>query len=138
MTKLSALLSCLALIALLYTGCAKKVVAVHPGAISNYDSYAYDILTVEQGAINTAKAAFMAGTLPADAKDKLNAAIVQYNLTLAAWQGYHAAGGDSTALQQAIATLVSSVGALQAILHSAPSLMGPPRSAILMPGVIYG
>ena len=126
------------LIPLLFSGCAKKVVAVHPGAISNYDSYAYDILTVEQGAINTAKAAFTAGTLPPDAKDKLNAAIVQYNLTLAAWQGYHAAGGDSTALQQAITTLVSTVGALQAVLHSAPSLMGPPRSTILVPGVIYG
>jgi len=75
---------CLAL-----AGCAKTV-AVHPGAISNLDSYAYDLLIVEQDSINTAKAQYQAGQLPASAKTALNAAIDQYNITEATWQSYHA------------------------------------------------
>jgi len=99
-------------------GCAKKV-QVHPGAISNLDSYAYDILLVEQDAINTAKAQFQAGQLPPAAKEPINYAIQQYNVTQGAWQAYHAGGGDATKLQQALNALVGAVGELQKII--APS-----------------
>ena len=49
---------------LMLSGCAKKV-SVHPGAISNLDSYSYDILIVEQDAINNARnqAVQLSGTL---------------------------------------------------------------------------
>lgn len=98
-------------------GCAgKKAVAVHPGSISDYDSYAYDLLLVEQAAITEARAQYTAGSLPPAAHDPLNQAIKQYNATEAIWQAYHATGGDSTALQQAINALVAAVGTLQGLL----------------------
>jgi hypothetical protein len=97
-------------------GCAKKVVSVHPGAISDYDSYAYDILLVEQSAINEARSQFVAGNLPPAAKGPLNTAITQYNLAEAGWKAYHGTGGDATALQQAIDALVAAVGILQKAL----------------------
>jgi hypothetical protein len=97
-------------------GCATKV-PVHPGAVSNIDSYAYDLLLVEQEAINSARTAFLAGQLPPNAKAPLNAAIAQYNITLGAWQGYHSgATKDSTVLQGAVDALVGAVGALQTSL----------------------
>lgn len=106
----SLLLLCASLVTV---GCAKKV-AVHPGAVSNLDSYAYDVLLVEQDAISNAKAAFLAGSLPANSKDPLNAAIKQYDITLGAWQGYH--GGlttDATILQNAVDALIGAVAALE-------------------------
>ena len=111
---------------LLVTGaCHKKVVSVHPGAISDYDSYSYDILTVEQSALNEAKAQYLAGNLPAGAKDPLNTAIAQYGTALAMWQGYHASGGDSSALAQAIQALVTAVGTLQQFLGHQPAPAKP-------------
>lgn len=97
-------------------GCAKKPIAVHPGAISNLDSYGYDILLVEQAAILEAKNQFNAGSLPAAAKEPLNYAIQQYNLTQAAWQSYHAGNKDDAKLQQALNALVGAVGQLQQML----------------------
>lgn len=96
-------------------GCHKQV-AVHPGAVSNLDSYTYDVLLVEQDAISTAKTAYLAGNLPPAAKDPLNYAIAQYNTTQAAWQAYHSGGGDATKLQQALTSLVAAVGELQKII----------------------
>src|SRR5438132_13501491 len=60
------------LLAFATVGCHKKVVATHPGAISNLDSYAYDILLVEQDALNDAVAKYKAGQLPMGTKDVLN------------------------------------------------------------------
>jgi cation transport regulator ChaB len=95
-------------------GCAKKAVSVHPGAISNLDSYAYDVLLVEQDTINQAKAEFQGGQLPSSAKDPLNYAIKQYNVAHVAWETYHNGAnqraGDASALQQAIEVLVAAVG----------------------------
>ena len=96
-------------------GCHKQA-QVHPGAISNIDSYAYDILLVEQDAITSAKAAYLAGSLPPASKGPLNIAIAQYNVTQASWQAYHAGGGDATKLQQSLTALVAAVGELQKLI----------------------
>ncbi len=109
----------------LTTGCAKKTVAVHPGAISNFDSYAYDILLVEQDAINQAKAAYTANSLPPEAKDPLNYAITQYNAAQTAWQAYHANGANQSTVQQAIDALIAAVGILHNILNKKPTPVSP-------------
>ena len=109
----------------LMAGCAKNPVAVHPGSISNFDSYAFDILLVEQDAINTARSQYVAGQLPPSAKTVLNNAIAQYNVTEVAWQAYHANGTGQSALQQALDGLVSLVGALQQILNKTPAPVTP-------------
>lgn len=97
---------------LLTVGCAKKV-AVHPGAISNLDSYAYDVLLTEQDVLNQAKADVGTGTL--NAKTEVNAAILQYNTTLALWNTYHANGSNADALTQSVSALVTLLGQIQKI-----------------------
>lgn len=99
----------------------KQKIPVHSGAVSNLDSYAYDILLVEQATLNSAVNSFKAGTLPANAKDPLNGAIQQYNTAQGAWQAYHAGGGNGTALQQALNALIGAVGQLQKSLGATPS-----------------
>jgi hypothetical protein len=96
-------------------GCGpKKSVAVHPGAISKLDSYAYDLLLVEQDAIKSVQASFAQGALPPSSKEAINAAVAQYNVAEAAWQSYHAGlSKDTTILQNALDGLVGGVGALQ-------------------------
>lgn len=120
----------LLVLCLLFTGCNKTAVPTHPGAISNVDSYAYDVLLVEQDVINTARADYMAGKLPPAAKDLLNAAIAQYNVAQSAWQSYHASGGDATALQTAINALIGAVGGLQQALGKTPTTVPVPISAL--------
>jgi hypothetical protein len=94
--------------------CRKGQITTHPGAVSNLDSYAYDLLLVEQDAINEARNQFSAGKLPADAKGPLQAAIGQYNTTVSVWQDYHANHNKSdSALQDALTALVDVVGNLQ-------------------------
>jgi hypothetical protein len=95
-------------------GCTKKHVAVHPGAISNLDSYAYDVLLVEQDAIKSIESSYATGTLPTSSKAAINTAVAQYNIAESAWQSYHAGlSKDTTALQNALDALVGTVGALQ-------------------------
>lgn len=114
------LITLVLLLPLLTVGCHKAPIPVHPGAISNVDSYGYDVLLVEQDAIASARASYVAGTLPAGAKVYLNGAITQYNTTLAAWQAYHAAGGNSSVVEQAISALIAAVAQLQQVLGKAP------------------
>jgi hypothetical protein len=124
----------LAMLCFIFSGCASKV-AVHPGATS-LDSYAYDVLLVEQDAINAAKDAYTAGNLPASAHDPMNAAIKQYDATNQIWQAYHAAGGtgDATALNTALAALNAAVNTLQGILGKpAVTLPGKPISNLRRP-----
>lgn len=102
------------------SGCAKKV-AIHPGAVSNIDSYSYDLLIGEQSALTQASADFKAGNLPSEAKAPLNAAIASYNVALAAWQSYHASGGDASKLQAATSALIAAVGELQKVLGKNPA-----------------
>lgn len=93
-------------------GCAKKI-SIHPGAISNFDSYAYDVLLVEQDVLNQAKADFASGALPASSKGVINGAITQYNTTQDLWQTYHATGAGADKLDQALALLVTLIGDIQ-------------------------
>lgn len=97
-------------------GCAKKV-GVHPGSISNLDSYAYDLLLVEQDVLNQAKASYAAGSLPESAVPVFNKAVAQYNVAQSAWHAYHDqhAANDS-ALSDALNALVGAVGELQRTL----------------------
>lgn len=105
-------------------GCAKKAVTVHPGAVSNLDSYAYDILLVEHQVLLEARAQYTAGTLPAAGKPILKTAIEQYNIAQAAWHAYHDQhAGNTTALQDAINALIASVSQLQQTLGRSPAPM---------------
>src|SRR6266568_9100127 len=116
--------SIIALLLIASVGCAKlglQKATIHPGAISNLDSYAYDILIVEQDAIGTAKAQYDSSQLPPSAKPALNAAIDQYNIAIAAWKIYHASGQGQPALQQALDALIAAVGALEQALHRQPA-----------------
>jgi len=112
------------------TGCAKKI-SIHPGSISSLDSYAFDILLVEQDAINQAKTTYLSGGLPPEAKAPLNVAIDQYNAAEAAWQNYHKTGAGQSTLQQALDALVIGVGTLQNILHKTPTPVSP--TGLLIP-----
>lgn len=94
-------------------GCARKASAPHPGAVSNLDSYSYDILITEQAVLNQAKAEYAGGQIPPSVKSFLNAAINQYNVAQSSWQTYHAGGQNADALQQAINALVGAVASLQ-------------------------
>ena len=107
---------CLVICMLATVGCAKKAVTVHPGAISNLDSYAYDILLVEQASIDQARTAYQAGQMPESAKAAFNIAVAQYNVAQSAWQGYHASGANASALQQAIDSLVAAMGDLMKLM----------------------
>ncbi len=106
----------LAFIVVGQSGCLKKL-AIHPGSISSLDSYAYDLLLVEQDSINQARALYLSNSLPATAKVPLNDAIKQYNVTLAAWSAYHATTQGADKLQQALDSLVAAVGEVQKILN---------------------
>ena len=117
----------LLLIALLIvlTGCAKHI-PIHPGSISNLDSYAYDSLLIEQDIINGAKAQFASGAVnSADFKHVLNIAITQYNVAEEQWQLYHKSGANAAALQQALDALVLAVGQVQEYLGKKPASSGP-------------
>ena len=106
-------LAAIGLLMILTVGCAKHV-AIHPGAISNVDSYSYDVLIAEQSVLDQAKADLQAGKLPESAKESLNYAGAQYNVALAAWNAYHSGNTkDSSTLDQAISALVGAVGQLQ-------------------------
>lgn len=102
-------------------GCQKKV-PVHPGAISNLDSYSYDVLIVEQQILTEARAQYTSGQLPEQAKPFLKNAITQYNVAEAAWHGYHDNHAQNdTALQDAINALISAVSQLQQTLGKKPA-----------------
>lgn len=128
---------CVLLSLVLMAGC-QKTVTVHPGAISNFDSYAYDILLVEQDAINTARAEFTAGQLPAAARDPLNAAIDQYNAAQTVWQSYHATGQGQSALQNALTALVAAVGELQKLMNKpAPAPVIPTKGNLAWGNTVW-
>ena len=124
MRKLCAIFALL----IISVGCHKKV-PIHPGAISNLDSYAYDILLVEGQVLTEARAQYTAGTLPASAKPFLKNAIAQYNTTQAAWHAYHEQHVDNaTALQDAVNALIAAVSQLQQSLGKQPATV--PQASI--------
>lgn len=105
----------LVLLTLTMLGCQKNAVS-HPGAISSFDSWSYDVLLTEQAVINQARADYLAGKLPPQAKEPLNIAIRQFNVAQAGWKAYHESGGDAPALQQTLNGLIAAVAQLQKVL----------------------
>jgi hypothetical protein len=125
----------LVLSVMLLGGCAaKKTVAIHPRAISNLDSYTYDILLVEQDAINAARASYASGQLPEQAKPYLAKAIDQYNVTQGAWHAYHDQhAGNESALQDALNALIGAVAQLEQVLGKAPAPVPAAPTSWLLP-----
>lgn len=98
-------------LALFMLGCAGKAPVKHPGAINDFDSYAFDTLLTAHGALNEAKA--QAPSHP-EAKELINQAIASYNSAQAAYKIYHASGsGDYSGLQQQLGELVKSIAQVQ-------------------------
>ncbi len=121
---------------LAFTGCAafQTKVPVHPGAVTNVDSYAYDSLLIAQQIIAGARADYLAGNFTPSAKNTLNSAISSYNVAEASWQSYHAGTTkDSTALQQAIVAMQGAVSALIQLKTSAPPQPTKPVGKVLIP-----
>ncbi len=111
---------------LLLMGCSAKK-PLHPGAVSNVDSYSYDVLLISQTIIGQARADYLAQNLPASSKDVLNKAIDSYNVAESSWQSYHAGTSkDSTALEQAIQALSGAVAALVQLKTNAPPAPAKP------------
>jgi len=78
-----------AVILLSASGCAAYT--VHPGALSQTDSAAYDALLIAQSTIDQARTALQAGELPVGAKDPLNTLIASYNVAHESWLTYRGA-----------------------------------------------
>ena len=99
-------------------GCAAAK-PIHPGAVNQFDSTAYDSLITVQAALTTAKGQIAA--FP-QFKPQLNQAIAAYNTAQAAYKVYHTAAlaGDTsqqaalsaeiTTLTQQVAQLLTSMG----------------------------
>ena len=68
--------------------CAAVHYTVHPGALSQTDSAAYDVLLVAKAAIDQARTDYEAGKLPAGTRDGLNTLIRSYNVAREAWLTY--------------------------------------------------
>lgn len=85
-------------ICLMLAACGGKNYVVHPGALSTFDSKAYDALIAWNGALTQAKVDFEAGKIPAGAKNLINKTGAVYNGARSAWQAYRAAvrAGQST------------------------------------------
>jgi hypothetical protein len=80
----------------LTVACHKTVTAPVPGQLNTFDAYAYRVLADAQAAINDFKASVAAGKIveTPTLKTVLNQAITDYNVANAAYQGWHAAGGN--------------------------------------------
>ena len=99
---------------LLSSGCSTtpKPQTLPPGALNTFDAQSYVDLMGAQAVLNSVKADYAKGNLPAAAKPALNTAIASYNVAEAAWQAYHATGTGDTAkvtnsIQQAVADAVT-------------------------------
>ena len=77
------------------TACAALHYTVHPGAINQIDSAAYDALLVAENAIDQGRKDYQAGRLPAEAQDALNVLIRSYNVARASWLTYRDAIGTN-------------------------------------------
>ncbi len=110
--KLAAVLLALLVLAACPTA-TKSATTLPPGALNTFDANSYVTLMGAQAALNTVKADFAAGKVPASAKPALNDAIASYNTAESAWQSFHAGkSNDQAALTAAIAQAVTSVSAL--------------------------
>lgn len=113
--------------------CTKKI-PIHPGAISNLDSYSYDVLLAESAVLTQARQDYANRQLPNTTKPFINKAIAQYNIAQAAWHAYHENhAANETALQDALNALVGAVGQLQQVLGKAPAPLPESPTSQLVP-----
>ena len=64
---------------------------VHPGALNQVDSAAYDTLLIAESTIDQARLDFQSGQLPAGAKPALDALVSSYNIARDSWLIYRGA-----------------------------------------------
>jgi uncharacterized protein YcfL len=109
-------LSAVVLVLLMIVSCSSKR-PIHPGALNQSDSVAYDTLLTAQAAIEQAKVEV--ANYPA-AKPFLNKTIVSYNIAQAAYKGYHAGTENLASVQAQIAVVVQNIAELQKQLGKSP------------------
>jgi predicted lipoprotein len=96
----------------LLAGCAtaNKPTTLPPGAINSFDANSYIALMGVQAGLNSVKADYAAGKVPAQYKPQMNQAIAAYNTAQASWSAYHSgANGDTAALTRAISQATTAV-----------------------------
>ena len=71
--------------------CSSNRYVVHPGAVNQADSIAYDTLLVAQTAIDDARADYQGGRLPDSTKPAFNTLVRSYTVARAAWLTYRGA-----------------------------------------------
>lgn len=71
--------------------CAVAHYTVHPGALNQTDSVAYDTLLIAKTSIDRARADNQVNPLPAEAKDALNTLVQSYNVARESWLTYRGA-----------------------------------------------
>jgi hypothetical protein len=98
----------------------------HPGTANTFDSDSYDTLLVTDSVIQSTKADYAAGTVPAaimpQVKTALNDLIRAYDAADVVYIAYHnaaMAGSATTAQQSAVASALATVGQKTAALTSA-------------------
>jgi hypothetical protein len=74
----------------LVSACAAHYV-IHPGALNNTDSAAYDALLIAETTIDQARIELQAGNLPAEAKVALQELVRVYNVARETWLTYRGA-----------------------------------------------
>ena len=117
----------LILAALVLSGCAGVQTPVHPGAINQFDSGAYDTLIMLQASLTRCTQELAIHPEYGKYKDELNLAIQAYNTAQAAYKTYHTAGtapaptaAQTAALQAQIADVVTQVAKLLTALGVKP------------------
>ena len=90
---------------------------LHPGALNQTDSAAYDALLIAESTIDQARLDLQAGQLPPECKDALEELIRVYNVARASWLSYRAAiasgGGDPVYLDQLSKSLLDLSNAIK-------------------------
>jgi len=89
--NLKALAPVLVLLLLLPASACATAYRIHPGALNQTDSVAYDSLLAASSAIDQARADYKTHQLPEDTKGPLNALIHSYNVARDSWLTYRGA-----------------------------------------------
>jgi hypothetical protein len=64
---------------------------IHPAALNQTDSAAYDTLLIAETTIDQARVEYQAGRIPLDTKDALDALVKSYNVARESWLTYRGA-----------------------------------------------
>ena len=102
-----------------FIGCKAANAKLPPGAINSFDAQSYQSLMVAQATLNTLKLdePTIVVSVP-QFKTILNQAIADYNAAEAAWKTYHNTGGNSTAVESALAVLATDILKIQGVIPS--------------------